>query len=376
MKMNHTQKNIYGLTTDIGYVAILPAITILGFIFNVTASIILANKYFKETMYKFLLANSTIDSIYLFLISFLPIARCLDMCNLSSKYLPKLYELYIFLFTTHVLSTVSSLTNVSVAYDRYFSISKINRCKWKFNLKLIIFLYFCFSIVNHIPTIMSFKLSTDLTNSSINLFHNHHHQHEYNQAHYYIKSTKFGEAIEARFLIIILQININLTPSALVILANILLLFKLRRQASLIKKKHRKAFFSLHSKQANGEIQMISFNFNGSSDSQIELENSENTFFSKKHSKIERNLTSMIVVISILYVFGRFANTISATLFLFFNLKSELIRFLILLCNLVEFTTYGMNFFVFYAFDKKFERIFNKYLIYLLESVLHCNRKK
>ena len=93
---------------------------------------------------------------------------------------------------------------------------------------------------------------------------------------------------------------------------------------------------------------MISFNFNVSSDSQIELENGVgNNFFSKKHSKIERNLTSMIIVLSILYILGRFANTISLILFLFYDLKSEKNRFFILVCNLVEFSTYGMNLFVF-----------------------------
>ena len=265
--MNHT-KHIYGIITDIGYVAILPTISASGFIFNVTATLVLTNKCFKQTMYKFLLANSIIDSIYLFLISFLPIARCLDMCDLSSKFIPKLYELYGFLFATHILSTVSSLTSVSVAYDRYFSLSKINRCKWKFSVKLMLIFYFCFSIINIMPAIMSFKLSTVSTNNSINLFHHSHSRREYNQAHYYIKSTKFGETRVARFLISILQANINLTPTTLVIIANILLLFKLRRQAILMKRKRKKTFFSFYSKHAKSEIQMISFNFNVSSDSQ------------------------------------------------------------------------------------------------------------
>lgn len=354
---------MYNAITDIGYVAIIPTVSVLGLIFNLISVVILSNKSFKETMYKFLLANSIIDSIYLFVISFLPIARCIDICSLSSKFLPKFYELYGFLFMTHVLSTASSLTSVSVAYDRFFSLSKINRCKWKFNVKLVLLFYFCFSFLNQLPTILSFKLSKDVTNYSNSHFH--YDEANANKTHFHITLTKFGESREAKLLIIILQVNINLTPTTLVIIANILLLLKLRRQAFRQKQLQRKMFFS---RQNASDIQMISFNFNGSSDSQSDFENDRNNIFSKRNSKIERNLTSMIVIMSMIYVFGRFANTISATLFLFFNRHAGLIRLLILLCNVVEFSTYGMNLFVFYAFDKNFSRILNKHFDRLLKN--------
>ena len=84
----------------------------------------------------------------------------------------------------------------------------------------------------------------------------------------------------------------------------------------------------------------------------------------------------MIIVLSILYILGRFANTISLILFLFYDLKSEKNRFFILVCNLVEFSTYGMNLFVFYSFDKNFARILNKYLLDSVRIVLRCERNK
>ena len=348
--MNNS-KNVYEIISDIGYVAVIPTVSTLGLLFNVASAVVLANKLFKETMYRFLLANSIIDAIYLFIISFLPVARCFDLCNgTNSKYIPKFYELYGFLFTTHLLSTMSTLTSLSVSFDRYFSLSKINRCTWKYSVKLMLFFFFCISLINQLPTILTFKLTKDLSNNTtINS----------NASHFIIGFTKFGALKEAKLLIIILQANINLLPTTLVIIVNILLLFKLRQQAVRVKRLYHKNFFIIYSKQLC-EDQAITSSLDSQ---QNECNNSSrHKNSSNKLSKIERNLTSMIVFISILYVLGRLANTSSAILFIFYNRRSQPFRFFILVCNIVEFSTYGMNIFIFHSFNKSFALILNRYL--------------
>jgi hypothetical protein len=355
--MNHT-KNIYGIISDIGYVIIIPTISTFGFTFNFLSVLVLTNKIFKETMYKYLLANSLIDALYLFIIAFLPIARCFDMCNLSSQRLPKLYELYAFLFSTHVLSTVSTLTSVSVALDRYLSVSKINRCKWKFNIKLMLGFYFIFAVLNQLPTIIAFKVVEDLKNTTWDAIQFHNHDH--NRSHFILGPTKFGESKEAKLLIIVLQVNINLTPTTLIIIVNILLLLKLRRQALVSKQLQQNNFFMIYSKQI---CSLVNSSTVSSDISNIEFNRNKRT--SDMRTKVEQNVTSMIIFISIVYVFGRFANTISAILFLFFNNKSEIHRLVILLCNIIEFSTYGMNIFIFYAFNKNFARTCDCYLAVL-----------
>ena len=81
-------------TSKWGYL-LLPAICIFGFLNNLINIIVFLNSKMKDISFKYLLAISISDLLYLFSLSYLFISQCVD-CPLHNTYFTHLYDFILF----------------------------------------------------------------------------------------------------------------------------------------------------------------------------------------------------------------------------------------------------------------------------------------
>ena len=100
-----------------GYL-LLPAICIFGFITNLINIIIFLNSKMKDISFKYLLAISFSDLLYLFSLSYLFISQCVD-CPLHNTYFTHLYDFIFFHYFAPCLAIFCIFTEIILSLILY-----------------------------------------------------------------------------------------------------------------------------------------------------------------------------------------------------------------------------------------------------------------
>ena len=104
-------------TSKWGYL-LLPAICIFGFLNNLINIIVFLNSKMKDISFKYLLAISISDLLYLLLLSYSFIVQCND-CPLHNTYFTQFYDFIIFHYIATCLAIFSILTEIILSLIRH-----------------------------------------------------------------------------------------------------------------------------------------------------------------------------------------------------------------------------------------------------------------
>ena len=150
---------------------LIPAICIFGFITNFVNIIVLLNPKMKDISFKYILATSISDLIYLILESYSFFVLCSD-CILHNIYFTKFYDFIIFHYIIPCLAVFCILTDITLSLIRY-SILKNKTYIQSFRYYLVISFLFLFALVFYVPQLFLYKIiSVNQTNSNNTILSN------------------------------------------------------------------------------------------------------------------------------------------------------------------------------------------------------------
>ena len=165
--------------SDFVNVFIFPFICLFGITTNIMNMIILFDKKMFEKlsnnlMQKYMFINSLADLLFLFVVFFLVIIRCGNLCPYGYAYGSKFYELYIYLFVGYTIVTFLVLIDISISIGKLLSFSNImsQNDLIPFRLKCLLFgglaliLNFPNTLSNEIKISGKLKQTTDGENST------------------------------------------------------------------------------------------------------------------------------------------------------------------------------------------------------------------
>ncbi len=121
-----------------------PAVSLTNFALNIFCSVIFAKKrLFKETVFKYFMFNSLIDSFYLFMVSMKP-------------FLNTLIQTYVYFFLVSVLITQSKLFKLFVSFDKLSRMT--GQYRLKYSTRCLIGMLLSVGFVLNIPLVISYEL--------------------------------------------------------------------------------------------------------------------------------------------------------------------------------------------------------------------------
>jgi hypothetical protein len=162
-----------------GYL-IIPAICIFGFLTNLTNIAVLLNPKMKDISFKYILATSISDLIYLILESYSFFVLCTD-CPLHNTYFTQFYDFIIFHYIIPCMAVFCILTDITLSLIRYSVLKNKNYIQSK-NFYLVIGFLLVLSFLFYSPVLFFKKiipiqlinlteitLTTDYTQEKTNL---------------------------------------------------------------------------------------------------------------------------------------------------------------------------------------------------------------
>ena len=200
---------------------LIPAICIFGFITNFINIIVLINPKMKDISFKYILATSISDLIYLILESYSFFVLCSD-CILHNIYFTQFYDLIIFHYIIPCLAVFCILTDITLSLIRY-SILRNKEYLQNRNFYLVIGFLLIVSFLFYSP-VLFFKKIIPI---------NHQNQTAIANDEYTIVSTSLGFTLYAKVTPIVLQ-TIRGTLAMIVLTGiNILNVIEFKKRYSL-----------------------------------------------------------------------------------------------------------------------------------------------
>jgi hypothetical protein len=302
--MNSSISNATYFRMDTLLITLSPiSIAILIFFLILSAIIFSYNEFKSNPIYKYLQANSIIDSILLvFFIIYMPI---LSNQFLKDKTLFMYLDGIIRLYFLRVFKMMSLLVSLTTTINRYLSLIGSKIMNGKLVYKTIMIFIILFSIIYNLPSLSLVQYKDE----------------------------------KLEIIVIIMQLAINLIPLCLTSFLNILLVYKLKANNSNnnFKKRnlHHSSYFLL--------IRRNAFRMNGNNMKNPRLKN------------MSLKLTLMIIWLSMVFILDQFVYLITRIQFFFTDPKSNrLTRSIALPMSILLVICNGLNIFIYYKFNRLF----------------------
>jgi len=307
----------------IGYLKVLPIICVIGFILSLINIIVFLNLKQKDKIYFYLLIKSLIELLILAFGAFLPLLQNVEYFS----YLAFIFQIILYKFLTNALFLYASIMEISITFNRYYIIKSTEKLLVKQKDKLIVFFFGFVSLALFIPIFFSYKKVKSNEETSLE-------ESDFGKSAYfkiYLRCINFLENLIAVFILV---------PSNIVVLV----LYK----RFLNKKKTITNFASriIRGTEAN-EIKRKS-----------------------KLIKSQRKFTRMTIIMSFLFIFAR----LFTTAFEIFNIYNQYIEkiktfdiyyvFLHIIISFNIYVMFGVNFFIYYFFNKPFRECFNASILF------------
>lgn len=126
--MENLHENITENEIDIetiSYTFIVPVICFIGAFLNMICVRAFLRLKMKSGIFKWMLANSVTNVIYLIQCGFIFLYKCGEFCTFSDSYLSVLYQYLSFSYFTSVLALFSILIELTICLQRYLTISNV-----------------------------------------------------------------------------------------------------------------------------------------------------------------------------------------------------------------------------------------------------------
>jgi hypothetical protein len=290
---------------------IIPAICVFGMITNSICIFIFVKLKLKNSLFKFMLITSSYNFLYLFLCSFSFSFRCAPFCSFDSLWITRIYQVYIFLYFTSVLAISNSIFELIIYIERYLTMKNINIDK-KLQIKWAIPAVTVLSLIFYLPVLFAYTIEKDSVKES---------------AYNFVK-TEFSKTTQSRALIIFISTVRGPIILVLIFVLNVLTIIEFKRIV------YRKSHMQISEPNRSSKNKANELN--------------------QACRKSEINMSKMVICMCFLFVVCNLPNTVVfITTTLGFD-KASFYIYLVTSSNIVLFVYHGLNFFIYYWFNKKF----------------------
>jgi hypothetical protein len=296
---------------------VIPIICAFGMVTNALCVYIFMRLKLKQDLYKYMLASSCICFLYLFMCFFSFTIRCSPLCSFNSTYAARLYHLYIFLYVTSILGISKGFIELFICLERFLAMKNLMR---KISYKLVLLVILILSTFIYTTVLLDFQIRADSsTNNSTPVV-------------FVVNKSDFGQTNEMKALVITTSCIRGPVILFALFMLDILSIIQFKR---ILKRKK----WLLSIDKAN---------------------NTKESNEKKNLEKAEINLNKTVITSSILFIVCNFPNVATFIMnTLNFN-KTSFFTYFSLFSNTVLFIYHGLNFFVYYKFNKKFRNFFRK----------------
>jgi len=312
---------------------VIPIICVFGMVTNGICIYIFLRLKLKEDLFKYMLASSCLCFLYLFMCFFSFSFRCSSLCAISSTYVTRLYHYYIFLYATSIFAISKAFIELVICLERYFAMKNLLLSR-KISYKLVLLIIFVFSTFIYTTSLLDNQiLAVPSSNNS-------------SEVSYIVTRSTMGQTKELKALVITTSCIRGPVILFALFLLDILSTIEFRRISK------RKCDLTL----------------------KTSFKNSSQVSQQTKMEKAEINLTKLVITSSFLFIVCNFPfvatiimNTMNFNTTLFFT-------YFALFSHTLLFIYHGLNFFVYYKFNKKFRNFFQRKhpesKLILIENVL------
>lgn len=321
---------------DIDITFIQPIICFYGMIANILNIFVFFDKSFENVTYKYLFANAISNFFYLLNCFFLFVARCGVYCNFTNTLLSQIY-LYIFYnYLKGIAAILTILIQIIVCFQRLTILFRFNLFNFS-NFKLSIFILVLFSTIFYSPMILTKKIKENHSLSGL--------------ITYSVISNDFGIRKLGKILIIIVSVFRGFISLAILLVLNMLLVYKFRM--------HMKKKIFLKRGSTNLRI-ALTVNSRQSSDQVSFNSDAKSTDQASESVKASKNITLMIAFNGCLFFIGNVPNSLVYIVQQFVDNNAVFYRLFSASANTFLFLAQGSDIIGYYFFNNSYRKIFLK----------------
>ncbi len=148
------------LIFDIYWTFVLPSICLFSFLTNVFNVIITYVLRKKSVVYKYMFLNSVTNLAYLFIMFFVFLIKCGQLCdNLKDSYIAKFYHHYFFFFIGNSLGLIGLFMEILISLQRIFYIKNITIFLRDSSINILLLCLVIFSLALYSPNLFFNKIN-------------------------------------------------------------------------------------------------------------------------------------------------------------------------------------------------------------------------
>jgi hypothetical protein len=332
---------------EIFLITILPLMHLIGFICNIICvKIFSSQKKFKNNIYRYLTVNSIIDAIFLLLLMFVPFTQCFSICKpWLNVYFLNFYKKYASAYFCRVLDMISSLINVTIVIDRYLCLAEVRLKRKNLTFLSLLIVFTLFSTLLFMPNMLFLDISkSKKLNETIDFFIDNIILDS--SIGYTLERTKYSKSNLIRRAIMITQYLISLFCLVAVAGGSAMLIYELRKRLKSSRKIEK--FSIILSKRRNSSL------FNNNERMSMCVQNGFILVKRKTGQSATRNITIMVVLMSIFLLVHQIAIQIISTAFILMDRSSVKYNFIVIFYNICAYLFHGANIFIYYFYSKDF----------------------
>jgi hypothetical protein len=367
IKMANYNQNSSQIETlvEISALVLVPLITLISMLLNITTFYIFSHQEFKNNIYKYILANSLVDSIILFFSIILPYTLSNIVKQRINPFYLIIYQKYSGMYFQRVLCLISSMISIKIALDRCLFLTSYNYNQHPKQFKITICFFIIISFAYFIPHILATEIQLEIMNDTIPVYY-----------------QMLNESVKERPLKIMMLV-IQYLPFILNIILmstlNIMLVVKLKKQLlqkyNLIQLSLLGIEQTLTSRVTTYVGPTISFSKSCKSDvdecflnlgkptkktnvkkGQHRLSKYRKIY--KDTKSLETRITVMVVLLSVIFVAHQISIGLATNLYTILPAQSFAFQAIMLILHVFIVLLFSSNIFVYYTFDRAFSTRF------------------
>jgi hypothetical protein len=210
---SNTSANVLLLINRLGNAYLIPSICFVGFILNIICFCILYSKKLKSNIYNYFLLKTFIETIKVLLGMFSLIVYC-ENCFFSGTFFLQVFRLICYSYVSFSVSTMSTLTEIALTYDRLSIFKKDSKYlpKIPFKYSCMIIILTSFISILHLP--FTFRIARTSTSNSSSTFT--------------LTRTEIGSSALMQYYIIGLNLILNIGLFIVFLVLNLILLYEFK----------------------------------------------------------------------------------------------------------------------------------------------------
>jgi hypothetical protein len=334
--------NLY--VNTIGYLYLIPIISVFGVFLNILCIALLCSKSLKGDIYKYLMLKTVSELIIVILGAMLPYSNCINCLSFQTLG-AQIYRLYGISIINSMAFTVSMLSELAISYDRLIIFKKYSSCLPKIKFKYACVGILTISVGIYVPFLFG-SIVARIDNQP---------------DRWQVINTTFGRSSASLYYSLIVSILRTIVLLILFCIVNLLVLveyrkYKIKRALILAK--------TTITQKSNFEISKLNkFENDNNSISNVnsvaQKRANANASKSMANSDSENTLTYTILLCCLIYSINKtliaMAGFFSYLDLIIFNTLTPSTLIITFFCRLISYFIFSSNIFILGLFNKTFK---------------------